>query len=303
MIGKQAPMQLGATFPHNEMKPDPGAVRAYAQGVEEMGYDYILAFDHVMGADWSARPDRNMSGRYSHRDAFYEPFVLFSFIAAATKRVGLATGVLILGQRQTALVAKQAATLDVLCAGRLRLGVGTGWNDVEYEALGMDFHNRGVRSEEQIAVLRALWTGDVVTFQGRWHKIVATGINPLPGQRPIPIWLGGTAEAVIKRVGRLADGWYLNTLANEKTLAAIQRARDYAQAAGRDPAALGIEGGINLAGREPEEQARLVAAWRDQARASHVTINTMRSGYQTVEGHLEALHRFKAAVGSMQPAD
>ena len=222
-------MQLGVTFPQTEIGVDPGAIRAYAQAAEGLGYDYLVAYDHVLGADVSVRPDwkPRRHGRqphlatalppaYSHKHAFHEILVLFGYLAGVTKRLGLATGVLIVGQRQTALVAKQAAEVDVLSGGRLRLGIGAGWNDVEFEALGMDFHSRGRRNEEQIALLRALWTQEVVTFEGRWHKVTAAGINPLPVQRPIPIWVGGGAEPVLKRAGRLADGVSLNTPPEER---------------------------------------------------------------------------------------
>src|SRR6478752_3439105 len=184
-------MRIGVVFPQTELGGDVGAVRAYGQRVEELGFTHILAYDHVVGAD----PDvhTGWGGPYDVHTTFHEPLVMFGFLAALTRSVELVTGVIILPQRQTALVAKQAAEVDLLSGGRLRLGIGTGWNAVEYEALNEDFHNRGARSEEQIAVLRALWTQPVVTFEGRWHHIDAAGINPLPVQRPIPIWLGGEA--------------------------------------------------------------------------------------------------------------
>ena len=210
-------MKLGAVFPQTEIGADPGAVKAFAQAAESLGYDYVLAYDHVLGADTANRPD--WRGGYRLEHAFHEPFVLFSYLAGVTERIGLATGVVILPQRQTALVAKQAAALDVLSGGRLRLGVGIGWNAVEYEALGQDFHNRGRRYEEQIAVLRLLWTQESVAFQGRWHSVPEAGINPLPVQRPIPIWMGGASgmgddDRVLRRIARLADGWILNQRAD-----------------------------------------------------------------------------------------
>ena len=203
-------MQYGTVFPQTEIGADPIGVRDYAQAVEGMGYDYILVYDHVLGANAGSRP--GWRGAYRHTNMFHEPFVLFGYLAGLTERIGLATGILILPQRQTALVAKQAAEADVLSGGRLRLGIGTGWNAVEYEALDENFHDRGRRSEEQIELMRALWTRELVTYEGRWHKVTDAGINPMPVQRPIPIWLGGYAERVLERIGRLGErlgdgGW------------------------------------------------------------------------------------------------
>ena len=225
--------------------------------------------------------------------------MLFGYLGAVTSRIELATGVLVLGQRQTVLAAKQAAVVDVLTGGRLRLGIGTGWNDVEYEALGQDFRNRGERSEEQIEVMRALWTQEVVTFEGRWHKITAAGINPLPVQRPIPVWLGGTVEPVFRRVGRIADGWvavrYVST--DERTAGVIERIRGYAKEAGRDPDALGIEGRIDLAKHSVEECAAQVEAWKGLG-ASHVSVVTMDAGFESPDDHIEAVRRFKSALSA-----
>ena len=201
-------MQIGVIFPQTEIGTDPIAVRDYAQAAESLGYQHLVAYDHVMGANADSRP--GWSGAYRHTDQFYEPFVLFGYLAAATQRIELVTGILILPQRQTALVAKQSATVDILSGGRLRLGIGIGWNDVEYEALGENFHDRGRRSEEQIEVLRSLWTQESVTVQARWHRITDAGINPLPSQRPIPIWFGGRADRVLRRIARYGDGWFPN---------------------------------------------------------------------------------------------
>src|SRR6185437_12094649 len=199
-------MRLGAIFPQTEIGNDPIAVRDYAEAVEAMGYQHILAYDHVLGANTASRPD--WSGPYTSETSFHEIFVLFGYLAAVTRRVELVTGVVVLPQRQTALVAKQAAEVDVLSGGRLRLGVGVGWNDVEYQALGESFSDRGARIVEQVTVLRELWTKPIVHFEGRSHRIDGAGLNPLPIQRPIPIWMGGWDERVLRRVGRLADGWF-----------------------------------------------------------------------------------------------
>ncbi|MER3404742.1 MAG: hypothetical protein C4289_05905 [Chloroflexota bacterium] len=205
-------MQIGAIFPQTEIGADPVAIRDYAQAVEELGYAHLVAYDHVLGANTETPERRGRRWPYTFQHQFHEPLVLFGYLAAITRRIGLVTGILILPQRQTALVAKQAAEVDVLSSGRLRLGVGLGWNEVEYEALGENFHNRGRRIEEQVTVLRALWTQPLVTFHGRWHHITDAGINPLPVQRPIPIWMGGTDERVLRRIARMADGGYRDAL-------------------------------------------------------------------------------------------
>jgi probable F420-dependent oxidoreductase len=195
-------MKIGVVFPQTEIGQDPAMIRDYAQAVEAMGYTHILAFDSVIGAN----PDRpgGWDSQYDYRHAFHEQFALFAFCAAVTRRIELVTGVLILPQRQTTLVAKQAAEVDVLSGGRLRLGIGVGWNPVEFEALGENIHDRGKRVEEQLEVMRLLWTRELVTYEGRWHRVPDAGIKPLPVQRPIPVWMGGESEAVLRRAARLA---------------------------------------------------------------------------------------------------
>jgi probable F420-dependent oxidoreductase len=198
-------MQYGVVFPQAEFGNDPQAIKDYAQTAEEFGYDYLLVYDHVLGAHPNREP--KLTGPYTNEHPFHEPMVLFGFLAAVTTRLELVTGILILPQRQTALVAKQTAEVDVLTGGRLRLGIGIGWNYVEYGALGEDFHTRGRRAEEQIEVLRKLWTQPLVTHHTARHNIDNAGINPLPIQRPIPIWFGGAAEPALKRAAHLGDGW------------------------------------------------------------------------------------------------
>jgi probable F420-dependent oxidoreductase len=198
-------MRTGAVFPQTEIGADPVAVRDYVQAAESLGYTHLLAYDHVLGANAGSRP--GWRGAYRHTDQFHEVMVLFGYVAGLTETLELATGILILPQRQTPLVAKQAAEIDVLSGGRLRLGIGIGWNHVEYEALSENFHDRGRRSEEQIEVLRLLWTNELSTYEGRWHTVSDGGINPLPVQRPIPIWFGGMDERVLRRLARLGDGW------------------------------------------------------------------------------------------------
>ncbi|HWP60421.1 MAG TPA: LLM class F420-dependent oxidoreductase [Candidatus Acidoferrales bacterium] len=286
-------MKLGVVFPQTEIGNDAGAVREYAQAAESLGYDHIVAYDHVLGANSASRPGWNPP--YTHRDAFYEPFVLFGYIAGFTKKIGLVTGVIILPQRQTALVAKQAAVLDVLSGGRLRLGVGIGWNFVEYEALGENFKNRGQRSEEQVAVLRCLWTQELVTFHGRWHQITDAGINPLPLQRPIPIWFGGGADPVLRRIARLGDGWFPQLEPNERYRAMFEKLSEYARQAGRDPAAIGVEARVSLRHQTLERCAEQARQWQDLG-ATHLSINTMSAGLPNVEAHLNAIRKFKEAA-------
>ena len=287
-------MRIGVVFPQTQIGSDPIAIRDYAQAVEGMGYQHILAYDHVLGASTAHRPD--WQGPYTSETPFHEAFVLFGYLAAVTSRVELVTGILILPQRQTALVAKQAAQVDVLSHGRLRLGVGIGWNEVEYAALDEDFHTRGARSEEQIAVLRLLWTQPVVNFHGRWHHIPEAGINPLPVQRPIPIWFGGEAEAVLKRVGAVGDGWFPQRVPDDNMRVAIGRIHDYARAAGRQPKDIGIEAQLSI-GRIPElEWAGFVEAWRSLG-VTHLGVNTMAAGLATPQDHINKLRYVKTNLG------
>jgi len=289
-------MRLGAIFPQTEIGADPAGVRDFAQAAESLGYDHLLVFDHVLGADASKRDGWDRP--YQHTDMFHEIFVLFGYLAGITKDIELTSGVLILGQRQTALVAKQAAEVDVLTGGRLRLGIGIGWNEVEYEALGEDFSNRGRRSVEQIRLLRALWTQDVVSFKGRYHKVTYAGINPLPVQRPIPIWFGGGAERVVRRVGRLGDGWFPQFQPDSAGHERIAQMHAYAKEAGRDPSAIGIEGRIGLAdGGSPDDWQKGAEAWAE-AGATHLSVNTMRAGLKGVDQHIDAIRRFKEAVSA-----
>jgi probable F420-dependent oxidoreductase len=287
-------MQIGVVFPQTEIGDDPIAIRDYAQAAEGMGYSHILAYEHVLGASTATRPD--WRGAYTSDTSFHEPFVLFGYLAGQTQRIGLVTGVLVLPQRQTALVAKQAAALDLLSGGRLRLGVGIGWNAVEYQALGENFHNRGARIEEQVAVLRALWTEPVVTFNGRWHAIEAAGIKPLPVQRPIPIWFGATADAGIARAGRIGDGWFPQRAPDAQARAMVEVLRTSAADAGRDPATLGIEARLSIAQVPEAEWARFADDWRALG-ATHLCVNTMGANLRSPQDHVDALRRVKEALG------
>lgn len=287
-------MRIGAVFPQLESGTDPVAIRDYAQAVEAMGYTHILAYDHVLGAGTTTRPD--WSGPYTSESLFHEPFVLFGYLAAVTRHIELVTGVIILPQRQTVLVAKQAAEVDVLSGGRLRLGVGIGWNPVEYQGLNENFRNRGARSEEQIELLRALFAEPVVTYGGRWHTVEAAGINPLPVRRSIPIWIGGYAEQTLRRIGRIGDGWITFRAPDDTLREQLERIRAYAIEAGRDPDVIGLEGQLSLA-QVPEDRWEAYAdAWRALG-ARYMTINTMRMGFTSPQQHIDALRRVAERLG------
>ena len=286
-------MRLGAIFPQTEIGADPVGVRDFVQAAESMGYQHLLVFDHVLGVDPSHHAPWDRP--YSQHDMFHEPFVLFGYLAALTETIEMTTGVLILGQRQTALVAKQAAEVDVLTGGRLRLGIGVGWNHVEYEALGESFRNRGRRSEEQIELMRALWTQEVVDYKGRYHQVTHAGINPQPVQKPIPVWFGGGAPQVVKRIGRMGDGWFPQFQPDSAGQERIAEMRQYATEAGRDPMSIGIEGRLNISDGDADVWNKGAAAW-DEAGATHLSINTMRAGLKGPDQHIDAIRRFKEAV-------
>jgi len=287
-------MKIGVIFPQTEFKPDPIAVRDYAQAAESMGYTQMHAYDHVLGAN----PERpgGWTGPYTHNHLFFEPFVLFSYLAGLTRKIEFVTGILILPQRQTALVAKQAATLDVLSNGRLRIGVGNGWNEVEYTALGENFHNRGKRMEEQVALLRMLWTQPLVKFEGRWHNIPDAGINPLPVQRPIPIWFGGTDDRALQRMARIGDGWILNIRTIEQAHTKLDMLNHYLEEAGRNKASFGIESRLNMNLIKPDEWLSFMRTWEELG-ATHLTVNTMGCGYDTTTAHIQALKQFAGIIG------
>lgn len=293
-------MKLGFIFPQTEIGTDPGAIRDLAQTVEGLGYAYLMPFEHVLGAD--TRHHQGWRGSYALHDAFHEPMVLFGYLASVTSRIRLLTGVLVLPQRQTVLVAKQAAEVDVLSGGRLDLGIGVGWNRVEYQALGMEFTNRGKRSEEQVQVLRLLWTQESVEFAGRWHRIDHAGLNPLPVQRPIPIWFGGTAEALLERAGRLGDGWLPMGAPDAQRAAAVERLRGYAARAGRDPSSLAVGASVALARGGKETVLAEARAWA-RLGATHLSLNTMRAGLGSVRDHLAAATWFSEAMRQEGLAD
>jgi probable F420-dependent oxidoreductase len=284
-------LELGVLFPQTEIGTDPIAVRDFAQAAEELGYTHLLAFEHVLGVDPATRD--SWDGYYTHRAQFHEPFVLFGYLAAHTSRIIFATSVLVTPQRQTALVAKQAAAVDVLSGGRLRLGIGIGWNADEYDGLGADFSTRGLRSEEQIRLLRALWTQESVEFDGRWDRLHGLGISPLPVQRPIPIWIGGGAPAVLERVGRLADGWYPFRIPPHRLAAGMEEVRAAARAAGRDPSAIGVQGLLWSRTQNERDWSSQLDDWRRAGCATHVAFVTVEAGFQGVNEHIAAMTRFR----------
>ena len=286
-------MKLGAVFPQTEIGADPDDVARFATTAEELGYDHLVAYDHVLGANTASRPD--WQGPYTSHSMFHEPFVLFGYLAGVTSTLELVTAVIILPQRQTALVAKQAACIDVISRGRLRLGIGTGWNAVEYDALNEDFSNRGLRSEEQIDVLRKLWADETVTFNGKWHQIEDAGINPLPESRSIPVWLGGMAPQVIERVGRIADGWF--PFFNPNLSEQLKEVHRCAELAGRDPASIGIECMAPLA--DAGNQARDQLKNLQDIGVTHSAVVTMNAGLVGAQQHIDALKRYRDATGSV----
>jgi probable F420-dependent oxidoreductase len=285
-------MQIGVVFPQTEIGAGVADVRRYGTTVERLGFAHLLAYDHVLGADPEAHAP--WRGPYDLHTTFHEPFVLFGYLAACTT-LELVTGVIILPQRQTALVAKQAAEVDLLSDGRFRLGVGLGWNAVEYEALGAPFGDRGRRMSEQIPLLRRLLSEEVVTHDGEFDRITAAGLAPLPCQRPIPIWVGGQSEPAYRRIGRLADGWFPQVPPGPKLDEARAIVADAASDAGRDPAALGMEGRASWSADGVAKLVDHVGRWRDTG-ATHLSINTMNAGLGPVERHLDVLAEIAAAL-------
>jgi len=279
-------MRIGVVFPQTEFGSDPGAIREYAQTAEALGYTHILAYDHVIGAN----PDRpgGWRGPYTYQSAFHEPFVLYSFMAALTEKIEFVTGILILPQRETVLVAKQAAALDVLSNGRLRLGVGVGWNKVEYIALNQDFHTRGKRQEEQVELLRLLWTQELVSYLGRWHTIPEAGLNPLPVQRPIPIWFGGYNDTLLRRVAKMGDGWLPGHRIAADAEADLARLDGYLAENGRSRQDIGLEPRLQYKDNNLDSLAQTMADWQAVG-ATHISLNTMGAGLTKPDQHIAAI--------------
>jgi len=297
-------MQLGAAMPLVDIGGAPPAVRDFAQAAEALGYHHLAGTDHVIGVNVASRP--GWGNRNTSADLFHDPFVLFGFLAACTARIGFSTQVLILAQRQAVLVAKQAACLDVLCEGRFRLGVGIGWNEAEFVALNENFRDRGRRSEEQVAVMQALWAEPHVTFRGRWHTVEDAGINPLPTRRAIPVWLGGHHDATLRRIARFGEGWMMLAYPPDASARAeIEKLRSYVHAEGRDPASVGIEVWVSTA-------AGGAAEWREEFRfwqalgVTHVTLNSTFGRYhhqriagRSMDAHVAALEAYRNAVADL----
>lgn len=294
-------MQVGVVFPQNEIGTDPDGIARWAQAVERCGLGYIDVFDHVLGADRSSRPD--WPGVYNSEHAFHEPLVLYGFLAGQTERVGLATGVLVLPQRQPVLVAKQAAEVDLLSRGRLRLGVGIGWNAVEYHGLGQSFSDRADRYEEQLGLLRRLWTEPVVTHTGCHHQVDRAGLAPLPVQQPIPVWLGGgSVPAVLDRVGRLGDGWVVHDPhPGDGVVAALKVVAEAARRCGRAPADIGVQGRIDVHGPIDVDRLRRGLDRWQAVGATHVSVHGTGQG-QGAEPHI-AFVQTVAAVAAEQGFD
>lgn len=296
-------LQLGVNLPLQDVGGDAATVRELAQTAEALGYDHLMLADHVLGVNVASRPD--WGTRNTSADYFHDPFVAFGFLAGCTRRIGFSTQVLILAQRQAVLVAKQAASLDALAPGRFRLGVGVGWNEVEFVGLNENFRNRGKRSEEQIEVMQALWAAPHVTFKGRWHTIDDAGINPMPAAGRIPVWFGGHHEETLKRIAKYGDGWMMLAHPVETAGAEFDKVRRLAEAAGRDPAGIGLEVWVSTGTGGPAEWRALFAAWKALG-ATHITLNTTfgrgvhkRIAGRTMEDHLAAMRAWIAAVADL----
>lgn len=285
-------MKLGVVYPQIELGGDPEAVRQIGRATEALGYDHLLAYDHVVGATHDREPA--LWGPYTDRDPFHDPFVMFAYLAGQTERIEFATGVIILPQRQTALVAKQVSDLDLLSGGRLRLGVGVGWNYVEYDALGQEFSTRGARSEEQIHLLRRYWSESLVTFEGRFDRVDRGNINPRPS-REIPIWLGGFKEVAFRRAGKLADGFMFAGTA-DSALEQWERVEHHLSEAGRTSQGFGRDL-ITIGARSADDCVKNIEAWRD-AGGSHASVCTMGMGLDSTAAHIDFASEIRERVAS-----
>jgi probable F420-dependent oxidoreductase len=286
-------MQIGVVYPQTELRGDPSSVREIGLAVERLGFDHLLAYDHVLGAVHAGR-DRPLTGPYTELDPFHDPLVMFGYLAGLTNRIGFASGVMVLPQRQTALVARQATDVDLFSGGRLRLGVGVGWNHVEYEALGYDFRGRGARQEEQIDVLRRLFMEPVVDFTGSFHRIDRASLMPKP-TRSIPIWLGGSSEVAFDRAARVADGFIFFGGGSDHTIDAWYKMRERLDGLGRAIADFGADW-IALPAGGVETLIAEVDAWRD-AGGTHTSLVTMGLGFDSADAHIEYLASVADALG------
>jgi probable F420-dependent oxidoreductase len=297
-------MQLGASIPVGDIGTGPSAIRDYAQATEGLGFDFLVAPDHVLGKNPAADTAGQRVGTTA--TAYHDPFVLFGFLAGCTRRIGFAAGVLILAQRQAALVAKQAASLDALCEGRFRLGVGVGWNEIEFQGLGVDFQKRGRISEEQVRFMQALWANPHVTFKGEFHQLDDGGINPRPASGRVPVWFGGHADATWRRAAKYGDGIMPNRYPpGDEAMAVVENFRNLVRAAGRDPARVGIEVWLSPGKGTEEDWRKEVAFWK-AAGATHILAHTtfvspihQRIAGRTPADHLTAITRYRAAVADL----
>ncbi len=298
-------IKLGTALPLTDIGADPNTVAAFAQTAEALGYDHLTGTDHVLGVNVENRPDWDMS-RNTSADVFHDPFVLFGFLANATQKIEFSTQVLILAQRQTALVAKQAASVDVLSGGRFRLGVGIGWNKEEFIALNENFHDRGKRSEEQIEVMNRLWADEHVTFKGKWHEIPDAGINPLPLNKSIPLWFGGHVDATLRRTAKFGAGWImLAHPAGKAAVASFERLRGFVAEEGRDSDSVGIEIWTSIATGGPEDWRAEAKFWKE-AGVTHITVNNSRERdhHKRIDGssfsdHIAGIERYREAVADV----
>jgi probable F420-dependent oxidoreductase len=297
-------MQLGASLPVGDIGTGPSVLRDYAQAAEGLGYDYLVAPDHVLGANPAADHGDRRAG--TSATAYHDPFVLFGFLAGITQKIGFAAGVLILAQRQAALVAKQAACLDALSEGRFRLGVGVGWNEIEFQGLGADFRTRGKRSEEQVRFMQALWAEPAVTFAGEFHRLDDGGINPRPKSGRVPVWFGGHAEATFRRAAQYGDGFMpLAWPAGDKALAAFEKLRAMIRAAGRDPASVGLEVWVSPGIGAEADWRREIGFWKKagvthvNAHTSYVSAHHKHIAGKSFDDHLTAITRYRAAVADL----
>lgn len=283
-------MKLGVTFPQTQMGSDPVAIREYVQAIEDMGYDYVLTYEHVLGAN-PAHYDDGRHFVYTHEDAFHDPFVLYSWLTGLTSTLEFVTGILILPQRNTAVVAKQSATLTILSGGRFRLGVGVGWNEAEMVGCGYDFGTRGRRMDEQVELLQKLWTEPLVDFKGEFHTVEQMGINPLP-TKPTPLWFGGSADPVLKRMAKHGAGWIPPSTSPDKMQATVTKMRGFLEDAGRNPAEFGMDVRINPAGHAPSEWETYIRGWLDHG-MTHLCVNTTQQDNPLLDENMQLLIRFK----------
>ena len=285
-------MEIGAVFPHNEIGTDPQAIKDYAQGVEELGVTHLLIYDHVLGADRN-RPG-GFEGPYDKDVAFHEPFTTFAFIAAVTKNLDMITTVMILPQRQTVLVAKQAAELAILSNNRFKLGIGVGWNAVEYVGLNENFKNRGKRQAEQVELMRLLWESEVLEYKGDYHHIDKASLNPRPSEN-VPIWFGGGAPQLIERCADLGDGWIPLMGPNEAARNTLEAIRAKREAKGLDWNNFGVQAQAQYAGGDPDRWNKHAEKWRDLG-ASHLAVATHNAEPTNVDGHLSRIKEYMSAV-------